>query len=305
MNISNLKNKQEYFENLPILITGGAGFIGSHLAEKLVELKASVTILDDLSTGNLQNLTNITNKINFIHGSITSSQDCKKAALNQEIVFHLAAMTSVPESVINPEKCNNINVVGTFNMLEACRINNVKKFILSSSSAVYGNTESVCNETTECNPLSPYGYSKLINEIYCKQYSTLFNINTVALRYFNVFGPRQNPNASYAAVVAKFKYQLEYNLPIEIFGDGKQLRDFVPVERVVQANLNLAQNAQILSGEVFNIATGESITLLELVDILKKDFPDYNKDIIFSAKRNGDTYISKASCEKYNYYTKL
>lgn len=288
-----------FFKDLPILITGGAGFIGSHLAEELVKKGAKVTILDNLSTGKIDNLNTIQNKIDFINGSITDFNICKKATENKKIIFHLAALTSVPESVTNPTKCHEININGTFNILEAARQNNIEKFIFSSSSAVYGQTDEICDENMNCNPISPYGYSKLLGEYYTKQYSEIYNIKTVILRYFNVFGPRQDPNSSYAAAIAKFKYQLSNNLPIYIHGDGKQLRDFVPIERVIEANINLAEHAEKISGNIFNIATGKSISILELIEILKKDYPEYNQSLVFSPARPGDTYVSKASCKKY------
>jgi nucleoside-diphosphate-sugar epimerase len=295
------------FKNLPVLITGGAGFIGSHLADKLIEFGARVTILDNLSTGSIDNLKTIIQKINFINGNINDLQTCLKATHNQKIVFHLAAFVSVTESMQNPEKCNGTNINGTLNLLEACRINKVDKFIFSSSSAVYGNKNGMCIETDNCNPTSVYGYSKYIGEILCKQYWQLFGLKTICLRYFNVYGERQNPNGVYAAVVAKFNHCMKNNLPISIYGDGQQTRDFIHVDNVVEANIKLSMLSNNFNcyGESINIASGKSITLIELINNLKINFPNYNLDPIFLLERKGDVKISEANCKKYEQIFKL
>lgn len=289
------------FKNLSILVTGGSGFIGSHLAEKLVDLGANVTILDNLQKGKLENLSNIFNKINFINGDITNFNICLEATKNQNIVFHLAAFVSVSESMEQPIECNKINIQGTLNLLEASRINNVNKFIFSSSSAVYGNKNETCNEDDECKPTSVYGYSKFIGEILCKQYSELFGLKTICLRYFNVYGQRQDPNGQYAGVIAKFSDSMKNNKSIIIYGNGKQTRDFIAVEKVVEANLKLAMlPIDKFNGQFVNIASGKSITLLELIENLKADFPNYNLKPIFAPERSGDILISKANCNKYH-----
>ena len=209
----------------------------------------------------------VTDKVTFIHDSITNFEACLAATQNKKIIFHLAAFVSVPASTENPHVCHNINVVGTQNILEAARINNVKRVVFSSTCAIYGESPYSCNENMQPAPISPYGFSKLIGEIYCKEYAQLFDMETVAMRYFNVYGPRQNPQGHYAGVIAKFMHNMEHNLPITIFGDGTQTRDYVPVHTVVEANILLgACEKQHIQGEIFNIATGRSITLLELVD---------------------------------------
>jgi len=291
---------KHFYKDLPVLVTGGAGFIGSHITEKLVNLGANVTVIDDLSSGDMKNIENIKHKITFIQKSIVDMDACLQATKNQAVIFHLAAFISVSESIVNPHLCHNINVNGTFNMLEAARINNVKRFVFSSSAAVYGTTSEICKENMTPNPQSPYGTTKLIGEYYCKQFATNFDLNTVVLRYFNVFGKRQNPNGAYAAVVAKFTDLMGQNKPITIFGDGLQTRDFIPVERVAEANLTVAmpQNNQ-MNGQIFNIGTGKSINLLELVDKLKKDHPNYTKNIQFKPARTGDIKHSSADCSKY------
>lgn len=293
-------NINSFFENKKILVTGGAGFIGSHLVQELVNLSAEVTVLDDLSSGKLENIYNLLPKINFIKGSITDFNICLEACKNKNIIYHLAAMVSVDQSMNEPEKCNHINICGTYNLLESARMHKVDNFIFSSTSAVYGNCQEVCTENTICNPTSIYGYSKLIGELLCQQYYKVFNINTVILRYFNVFGPRQNTQGAYASAWAKFRYSFENNLPITVFGDGKQTRDFVPVNTIVQANLKLSMLAEKIPSQIFNIATGKSISLLNIIEDLKKEFPNYNQEIKFAPARAGDILHSQVNCFKYN-----
>jgi len=291
------------FHTIPVLITGGCGFIGSHIAEQLVASGAKVTILDDLSHGTTKNIEHIRENVRFIHASITDFDACLEATQGQHIIFHLAAMISVPESLLHPDLCHKINVQGTFNILEAARINHVKKLLLSSSAAVYGNTTNLCHEQMECKPESPYGFSKRIDELLCQEYAKIYGLETIILRYFNVYGPRQNPDSPYAGVIAKFAQRMQQNEPITIYGDGLQMRDFVHVSQVVQANLTLASSS-ISNGEIFNIATGTSITLLDLVEQLKKQYPHYNQDIRFEPIRSGDLKISQADCSKYKLFVK-
>lgn len=319
---------QKFYKNLPVLVTGGAGFIGSHIVEKLAQLGAKVTIIDDLSSGSLKNLDNINlnnkninnanldnknnrniNKANldnikgnfkFIHKSITDMDACLQATYGQAVIFHLAAFISVPESIANPSLCHQINVDGTFNILEAARINKVQRLVFSSSAATYGPTKAVCKEDMAPDPQSPYGTTKLIGEFYCKQFSNNFGLSTVILRYFNVYGDRQNPNGAYAAVVAKFTDSIKNNKPITIFGDGLQTRDFVPVEYVANANLTVAMlDKSLMNGQIFNVGTGKSVTLLELLDMLKSKYPEYNQPVQFKPARDGDIKYSQANCSKY------
>ncbi|MFC1842756.1 NAD-dependent epimerase/dehydratase family protein [Candidatus Dependentiae bacterium] len=295
-----LQKMKTFYKDLPVLVTGGAGFIGSHIVEKLVTLGAKVTIIDDLSSGNIQNLKNLKGKIKFICKSIVNMDACLKATKNQAVIFHLAAFISVPESMENPTLCHQVNVDGTFNILQAARINGVKKLVFSSSAAIYGPTELVCKENMTPNPQSPYGTTKLMGEYYCKQFANNFGLKTITLRYFNVFGQRQNPNGAYGAVVAKFTDLMGKNKPVTIFGDGLQTRDFIPVQDVVEANLTVAMlESKFMNGQAFNIGTGKSISLLELVALLKKDFPKYNKEMQFKPARTGDIKHSSADCSKY------
>lgn len=290
-------NENEY-KNLPILVTGGCGFIGSHLVEKLLALGAHVTVIDDLSTGTLANIHNTQNNITFINASITDFDACLAAVKNQKIIFHLAAMISVADSVEDPVKCHHINVDGTFNILEAARAAGINRFVYSSSAAVYGNIEGLCSENTPCLPVSPYGFSKRIGELYCQQYAHVLGLETVILRYFNVFGPRQNPRGAYAGVVAKFDQHMRENKPITIYGDGKQTRDFVPVDAIVNANITLGAHKAIKPGDIYNVATGQSISILELVDRLRQQHPHFSGEIRFEPARSSDISDSRADCSK-------
>lgn len=289
-----------FYKNKKVVVTGGAGFIGSHLVEKLVELQARVTVLDNLCTGILENLQAVHSQITFINGDIQDKELCITTLKGASLVFHLAAQISVPESVVHPEHCFTTNVSGTFNILEAGRINTVDRVVFSSSCAVYGEQTEPCSETSVCSPTSPYAYSKLLGEQLCQQYSKIFNIPTVVLRYFNVFGPRQNPSSQYAGVVAKFTESMKNNAPITIFGDGTQSRDFVPVNHIVEANLTFAQLPDDLcAGYPINVATGTSSSVLELFESLKNKFPHYQHLPHFADPRKGEIKHSQADCTRY------
>ena len=288
-----------FYKNKKVLITGGCGFIGSHIAKLLVAAKAEVTIIDNLSTGSIENIASIYDKVTLITASIENLQNCVHASKDQEFIFHLAAFISVPQSFIEPQLCHAINVTGTLHILEAARLNKVSNLVFSSSAAVYGPSTKICNENDPGAPQSPYGYTKMIGELYCQQYANLFKINTVIARYFNVYGAGQNSNGSYAAAVAKFTQCMRTNAPITIYGDGMQTRDFISVDTVAQANLLLGIQAQNYAGQIFNIGSGTSITLLELIDRLKIEFPNYRLPIQFEPSRTGDVKFSAADCSKY------
>ena len=293
-----MEQLKEQYKGKKVLVTGGSGFIGSHLVEKLIELKAKVTVLDNFTSGNLKNLKNVITQVNLIYGDIRSHYTCIKATKNQDFVFHTAALVSVPKSTKHPITCNEINVKGTENLLKASLQNNIKTFVLSSSAAIYGNKNDICSEEDKPNPQSPYAESKLQGELLCKQYSKQHNLNCVSLRYFNVYGEKQNPAGEYAAVVAKFKENLIYRKPIVIFGNGKQTRDFVHVSKIVEANLKIALKNN-LNGVVYNIATGKSISLLELLEQLEKEMNIEKTQILYKNPRAGDIFTSKANCDKY------
>ena len=291
---------KKLYENLPVLVTGGCGFIGSHLVETLLEAGAKVTILDNLSTGHEHNIANFRKSVELINGTIEDPATCMAATRGKAAVFHLAAFVSVAESLEDPKRCYSVNVEGTQHILEASRKNNVQRLTFSSSAAVYGSSETVCVETKPTQPESPYGFSKLMGELLCQQYRTVFGLNTVIFRYFNVFGERQDPNGEYAAVVPKFRERMAEGKPITIFGDGQQIRDFVKVEEVVRANMGLAFSPETgHGGGPFNIASGQSITLLELADQLKQEFHGYNVEPTFMPARSGDIKLSSADCSKY------
>jgi len=287
-----------FYQQKSVLVTGGAGFIGSHIVEALVKQGAFVCVLDNLSTGTLDNLSSVINNITVIQGDISSFSSCLAATRNQQIVIHCAAMISVPQSMEKPRLCNKINIEGTYNMLEAARINRVEKFVFSSSAAVYGDYEGPCSETQSCNPTSPYGLSKLIGEQCCQLYCNLFNLHTLCLRYFNVYGKRQQKNQQ--GVYEYIRDSMTGNQPINIYGDGTQTRDFISVDEVTAANLALAQlPTAYLKGQAINIASGKSQSLNELLDKLKQKFPDYNGKILYEGARRGDIKHSSAVIEKY------
>ena len=248
-----------------VIITGGAGFIGSHLVNELVKQGVEVTILDNLSTGKKEN---INPKAEFIECDIFKDTygDLIFLLNGADTVFHLAAKTAVQESIEKPSLYNNVNVVGTLNLLEAAAAMKVKRFVFSSSSSVYGDAKSPTSETHPLNPISPYALSKLIGEQYCKLYSNIYDIDTVCLRYFNVYGDRMN-NEGYKLVFPIFKEQMLNNKPLTINNDGKQRRDFIYVDDVVKANILAATDTDPLNGEVFNIGSGKNHSVNEIADM--------------------------------------
>jgi UDP-glucose 4-epimerase len=289
----------KYFNRKRVLVTGGAGFIGSHLVQALVDSGAHVTILDNFSTGKIENLRSIIHKIEIIVGDIRSEKKCSQAVSNKSHIFHLAAMVSVPESTNNPEFCHDVNFVGTQTLFEkAASRKNPPSIIFSSSSAVYGNKESSCSETSKLNPQSPYATSKLEGELICKNYSETAKKRTVCLRYFNVHGPRQHATGSYSGVVAKFRQSLMDGKEVVIFGDGNQTRDFIHVKDVVRANMATAM-VENPNFEIFNVGTGNSISLLKLLKTLENEVGKSAIKINFKEARTGDILNSLSDCKKY------
>ena len=275
------------------LVTGGAGFIGSHIVRTLVAKKHTVRVLDNFSSGRKENLRPVLGKIELIRADIRSKPACLKATAGVDFVLHQAALRSVPKSLKDPAGYNEVNISGTLKMLEASRENKVKRFVLASSSSVYGNV-SVFPEKENSTPLpiSPYALSKLTGEHYCKIFSLYYGLSTVSLRYFNVFGPRQALDDEYAVVIPKFIDCLLKNKKPPIFGNGLQSRDFTFVSNVVDANI-LAAGFKGAGGEVFNVASGRDYTVLELVQILNRILK-INIKPQFLGIRPGDVFRTNA-----------
>ncbi len=247
-----------------VLVTGGAGFIGSHLVEGLVAAKHEVTVFDNLSSGKLQNLAEVKDKITFIKDDVSDQAALHKACAKQEYVFHLAAIASVPYSVEHPLETHETNTTGTLKALLAARNAKVKRFIYSSSAAVYGDEPSLPKtELSPLKPQTPYALTKLAGEQYTLMFHSLYGMKTVALRYFNVYGPRQDPKSPYSGVITKFITALKNGQQPVIFGDGMQTRDFISVSDVVQANLKAMTST--VAGKVFNIATGVQVSIKEML----------------------------------------
>jgi UDP-glucose 4-epimerase len=283
-------------KNQRVQVTGGAGFIGSNLAEELAK-ENEVVILDDLSTGRMENIKELVEMANvkFIRGSITDLHFLQKNFSNIDYVFHLAAMPGVPESIKDPISSNNVNINGTLNVLVAARDNQIKKVIYASSCAVYGDTTIVPTaETASFNPKSPYAVAKLAGEYYCSTFSEVYDLPTTSLRYFNVYGPRQNPDSEYAAVVPKFIRNVLDGRPPIIYGDGLQTRDFVFVKDVVRANLMAAESRET---GVFNIGYGASTTIAELAGTIIESL-DKNIEPLYEEPREGDIRHSFADISK-------
>ena len=287
------------------LVTGGAGFIGSNTVDELVRRGHSVVVLDDLSSGKEDNLAEIRNKITFIKGSITDIEVVRKAMHEAEYVLHLGARTSVPRSVKDPIDTNKINIEGTLNVLVAAKELKVKRVVFAASSSAYGETQTLPKvETMQPQPISPYGVTKYVGELYGQTFGRCYGLENVSLRYFNIFGPRQDPSSPYSGVLAKFCTAfLEDTQPL-VFGDGEQTRDFTFVENAVQANL-LACEAPNASGKVFNVGVGERISLNEVLRELGK-ITGKRLAAKYEPPRDGDIRDSQADisqareCLEYN-----
>ena len=254
------------------LITGGAGFIGSHLVEHLVAAGDDVTVLDDLSSGRRANLAAVRGQIRFIRGSVTDLNTCRRAVERVDCVLHHAAVTSVQRSVDEPVVTHQVNATGTLNVLLAARDKGVRRVVYAGSTSAYGNPATLPNsEEHVTRPLSPYAASKLAGEDYCVACQATYGLETVVLRYFNIFGPRQDPNSQYAAVVPRFITTALAGEPPTIFGDGKQTRDFVFIANVVHANLLAARApAADVSGQVFNIGSGKGVSVNQLWEHIRR-----------------------------------
>lgn len=302
-------NLQEFkqLENKNVLVTGGAGFIGSNLCETLLKIGANVTCLDNFATGHQHNIAPFLENENFtlIEGDIRDLDTCKKACANQDFILHQAALGSVPRSIADPITSNDVNVGGFLNMLVAARDAEVTRFVYAASSSTYGDHEALPKvEETIGKPLSPYAITKYVNELYADNFFSTYGLNTIGLRYFNVFGRRQDPNGAYAAVIPLFVKQfMNHESPL-INGDGTYSRDFTYIDNVVQMNLRAitTENKDALN-QVYNTAVGDRTTLVQLCDLLKKHLSKHDAkiaevEIVHGPNRKGDIPHSLASVEK-------
>jgi nucleoside-diphosphate-sugar epimerase len=277
-----------------MLVTGGAGFIGSNLADELLAQGAKVTILDNLSTGFRENLEEIKGDFDFVEGDLNDPVALKKALDGVEIVFHEAALPSVPRSVADPLATHEACVNGTFALLNAARETGVKRLVYAASSSAYGNQAVLPKvETMATQPLSPYAGAKLMGEQYCRIFTHVYGLETVCLRYFNVFGPRQNPSSQYSGVISRFIDALMTGDTPVIYGDGEHSRDFTYIANVVNANIKAAQTTQGI-GEVINAANGERITLNQLLETLKRITGATGVTTEYQPERKGDVKDSQA-----------
>lgn len=287
-------NKQHTY-----LVTGGAGFIGSNIVKELLQTKQKVRVLDNFATGKRENLFEFKNNPDFelIEGDLRSFHVVRTAVKDMDYILHQGALPSVPRSIHDPLTTNDVNILGTLNILEAAKEFEVKRVVYASSSSIYGDNETLPKtEDMPVNPLSPYSLSKYTGEQYCRIFTRIYGLETVCLRYFNVFGPNQDPTSQYSAVIPKFiSLMSEGKWPV-IYGDGTQSRDFTYVSNIVAANL-LACTIEGIGGELFNIACGQSYTLLHLVDALNR-IMGTKVEPVFEAERPGDVKHSLANISR-------
>jgi len=276
------------------LVTGGAGFIGSNIVDDLIKKGAKVSVLDNFATGFRENLDEISGDFDFIEGDLNDDVKLKSALEGVNVVFHQAALPSVPRSIENPWKTHQACVNGTFNLLLKSKEKNVRRVIYAASSSAYGDQETLPKvETMIPKPLSPYAAAKLMGEYYCQVFSRVYSLETICLRYFNVFGPRQNPSSTYSGVISRFIDSLMTGKTPIIYGDGEQSRDFTFIANVVDANIKAAQ-AEKGVGEIINVANGERISLNELLGVLKRITENLNIQADYQTERKGDVKHSQA-----------
>lgn len=284
------------------LVTGGAGFIGSHIVRTLLEQGASVRVLDNFSTGKRENLEDLTRQFNgdrfqVLEGDLRDASRVEEAVRGVEVIFHEAAFVSVPQSMDEPQTCFDVNITGTSRLLDMARAAGVRRVVLASSAAIYGESDALpLVEETLPQPLSPYAVSKRVGEMYAELFTGSFGLEAVALRYFNVYGPRQRPDSMYAAAVPIFARRLLDGKPVTVFGDGGQTRDLINVHDVVRANLIASEHAKA-AGKIFNICTGVETRLLDLLDVMYELVPNAPQPE-FAAPRAGDIYRSVGSPQK-------
>jgi UDP-glucose 4-epimerase len=280
-----------------VLVTGGGGFIGSHLVRRLLDEGHEVRVLDNFATGRRENLLEILDAIELIEGDIQSDERAHTAVRGCEVVFHQAALPSVPRSIQDPLTTNAVSVTGTLNVLLAARDADVRRVIFSSSSSIYGaGKELPKREDMVALPISPYAVGKLAAEGYCRAFSEVYDLETVCLRYFNVFGPRQDPLSQYAAVIPNFISAFLREEPSTVYGDGEQTRDFTYVDNVVQANV-LAAEARDVSGRTYNVACGKSISLNQIIDQLQQ-LTGHDLEPVYVDRRAGDVPHSLADVSR-------
>jgi nucleoside-diphosphate-sugar epimerase len=284
------------------LVTGGAGFIGSHIVETLLEQGEAVRVLDNFSTGKRENLEGLTaqfgvSRLEIIEGDVRNVARVAEAVRGIEVIFHEAAFISVPQSMKEPQACFDVNIMGTSLLLDAARKAGVRRAVVASSAAVYGESQALpLVEETPPQPLSPYAVSKRVKEMYAELFTGSFGFEVVALRYFNVYGPRQRPDSIYAAAVPIFARRLLDRKPVTVFGDGGQTRDLINVRDVVRANL-IASEHPDARGKIFNICTGVETRVLDLLEVLDELLPG-TPPPEFAAARSGDIYRSVGSPQK-------
>lgn len=293
--------------NCHILVTGGAGFIGSNLCEALLNNGNTVSCLDNFATGKRENIANLmtNSKFELIEGDIRNLSDCTKACKGADYVLHQAALGSVPRSIKDPITSNDVNITGFLNMLAAARDAKVKRFVYAASSSTYGDSAALPKvEDIIGKPLSPYAITKYVNELYADIFSKTYGLETIGLRYFNVFGRKQDPNGAYAAVIPKFVMQLMKHQSPTVNGDGSYSRDFTYIDNVIQMNLRaISSNNKEAVNTVYNVAFGERTHLRELVSLLKEYLSEYDPgiakvDIKYGPNRQGDIPHSLASIDK-------
>jgi len=280
------------------LVTGGAGFIGSHLVDGLLEAGYAVRVVDDFSSGNRANLAHHGDKIDIAEGSIIDADICQRVCQGVDVIFHQAAVPSVPRSIDQPLPSHAANIDGTFGLLMAARDAGVRRVVYAASSSAYGETKVQPKiETMPSQPLSPYAVQKLTGEHYCNVFATCFGLSTVALRYFNVFGPRQNPKSQYAAAIPAFITAINEDRPPTVYGDGEQTRDFTFIKNVVHANLKAATAGDDASGQVMNIACGGAISVNRIIAMINETL---GKDVKpeYVPQRAGDIKHSLADISK-------